>query len=339
MNEGNRCRTALTRLSPFPASAPDTPAPLDALGFANAWINSEPVLPSRLAGRVVLIDFWTYTCVNWLRTVPYRRAWIEKYAAYGLDLIGVHTPEFEFEHSLPNVRRAIDALGVTYPVAVDNNYAIWTAFDNHYWPALYVVDARGVVRQHEFGEGNYDESELMIQRLLTEAGATGFDRDLVQVDPSGIEVAADWAELRSPENYLGTDRAQNFVSVNGANHQYAAPPVLDLNHWALIGDWTVSRQSVALNHPTGSIRYRFHARDLNLVVAPPASGEKVSFEVRIDGSPPLTAHGADVDAEGNGLLDHPGVYQLIRQPGPVVDRTFEIEFQRAGVHAYSFTFG
>ncbi|MGW7682900.1 redoxin domain-containing protein [Kribbella sp. NPDC054772] len=334
----NDWRTAFARLSPFAASAPTRPAPLEALGLASSWINSPQISPSRLNGRVVLIDFWTYTCVNWLRTLPYRRAWIEKYAAYGLDLIGVHTPEFEFEHELANVRAAVDALGVTYPVAVDNDYDIWSAFDNHYWPALYFVDAQDDVRHHHFGEGNYDDSELMIQRLLAEGGASGFDRHLVQVEPSGIEVAADWAELWSPENYLGADRSQNFASRNRADHQYAAPSILDLNHWALVGDWTVSRQSVALNHPAGTISYRFHARDLNLVMAPPP-GDGVASEVHIDGSPPLTSHGADVDAEGNGLLDHPGVYQLLRQPGPIVDRTFEIVFQQPGVHAYAFTFG
>ena len=313
------------------------------LGLASAWLNSPPLTAAELRGRVVLVDFWTYTCINWLRTLPYRRAWLDKYGGYGLSLIGVHTPEFDFEHDLGNVRRAVEELGVDYPVAVDNDYDIWTSFDNHYWPALYFVDVQGQVRHHHFGEGEYEQSETMIQRLLTEAGASGFRTDFARVDPTGVEVAADWTDLRSPENYLGSERTENFAAPNGAvlgtGHAYVAPPELPLNHWALAGDWTVARQAVVLNQADGVISNRFHARDVNLVMAPATPGSRIPFQVRIDGLPPSVAQGTDVDAKGNGLLDRAGLYQLIRQAGPVTDHTFEIAFQQAGAQAYAFTFG
>ncbi|MGW6276185.1 hypothetical protein [Kribbella sp. NPDC055071] len=312
-----------------------------ALEGATTWLNSAPLTAAVLHGRVVLVDFWTYTCVNWLRTLPYRQAWIEKYGGYGLVLIGVHTPEFDFEHDLANVRRAVAELEVDYPVAIDNEYAIWTSFENHYWPALYFVDVHGTVRHHHFGEGEYQQSEAMIQRLLSEAGAIGFRPDPVEVDAIGVEAPAEWDDLWSPENYLGSERSENFASPNGAvlgtDHDYVTPSELALNHWALAGDWSIDRGAVQLNRADGAISYRFHARDVNLVLA--SSTGRVPFQVRIDGGPPLAAQGADVDADGNGLLDRPRLYQLIRQTGPIADRTVEIVFHQAGVQAYAFTFG
>lgn len=311
----------------FGRHARDSESVLASLGLATTWLNSPPLTAAELRNRVVLVDFWTYTCVNWLRTLPYRRAWLDKYGGHGLVLIGVHTPEFDFEHDLGNVRRAVGELGVEHPIAVDNDYAIWTAFDNHYWPALYFVDPHGRVRHHHFGEGDYEQSEVMIQRLLTETGADGFSFYPVSVDPTGVEAAADWTQLQSPENYLGSERTANF----SAEHE------LPLNHWGVVGDWIIGARSVVLNQPGGAISYRFHARDVNLVMAAP--GGPIPFQVSIDGRPPAAALGADVDAEGNGVLDQPRLYQLIRQPGPVTDRTFEITFQEAGVEAYAFTFG
>jgi hypothetical protein len=273
--------------------------------------------------------------------LPYRQAWIEKYGEYGVVLVGVHTPEFDFEHDLDNVRRAVSELDVGHPVAVDNDYGIWTAFDNHYWPALYVVDGHGTVRHHHFGEGGYEQSESVIQQLLIEAGATGFEREFVRVDPGGVEAAADWDHLRSPESYLGSERAENFTSPDGAGvgsgQVYAAPSQLGLNHWALVGEWTIGRRSVVLDRADGSIKYRFHARDVNLVLTAPDG--RVPFHVRIDGLPPGAARGSDVDADGNGLLDAPRLYQLIRQTGEITDRTFEIVFHDTGVQAFAFTFG
>jgi hypothetical protein len=292
---------------------------------------------------VVLVQFWTYTCINWLRTLPYVRAWADKYQDQGLTVIGVHTPEFDVEHDLDNVRRAATDLGVDYPVAVDNDYAIWDAFDNHYWPALYVVDAQGQIRHHRFGEGGYQQSEMILQHLLTDAGAAGIGQDLVSVDPSGVEAAADWDSLRSAENYLGYERTENFASANGAvldtPHVYAAPERLRLNDWALAGDWTVERGAIVLHAANGRILYRFHARDLHLVMGPAGPGASVRFQVRLDGQPPGAAHGADIDDQGNGTATDPRLYQLLRQPGPIGDHTFEITYLDPGVHAYAFTFG
>jgi thiol-disulfide isomerase/thioredoxin len=316
---------------------------LPPLDGATEWLNSPPLTAAGLQDHVVLIDFWTYTCINWLRTLPYLRAWAQKYKDYGLVLIGVHTPEFDVEHDLDNVRRAVNDLRVDYPVAVDNDYAIWRAFNNHYWPALYFVDAQGQIRHHRFGEGDYEESEMILQQLLTDAGITGIGQDLVSVDAGGAEAAADWVSLRSPENYLGYQRTENFASSDGAvvetPHVYVAPERLRLNHWALAGDWTVQAQGTVLNQPHGRIAYRFHARDLHLVMGPSARGTPVRFFVRIDGQPPGAAHGTDVDDQGNGTVTEPRLYQLIRQPGPVSERTFEITFLDPGVHAYAFTFG
>jgi thiol-disulfide isomerase/thioredoxin len=317
---------------------------MPSLDSATGWLNSPPLTAAGLRGKVVLVDFWTYTCINWLRTLPYLRAWAERYQDHGLVVIGVHTPEFDFEHDLDNVRREAKRLRVGYPIAVDSDYAIWDAFDNHYWPALYVVDAQGQIRHHRFGEGDYDQSEMVLQRLLTEAGSAGdIGQGLVAVDPGGVEAAADWDSLRSPENYLGAARTENFASANGAvlgtGQVYAVPAGLRLNHWALSGDWTVNPQAIVGNQAEGRIVYRFHARDLHLVMAPAARGTPVRFRVRIDGEPPGAAHGADVDDQGDGTLTDPRLYQLIRQPGPVTERTFEITFLDPGVQAYAFTFG
>jgi thiol-disulfide isomerase/thioredoxin len=316
---------------------------MPSLAGATEWLNSPPLTPAGLRGSVVLVEFWTYTCINWLRTLPYVRAWAQHYQDRGLVVIGVHTPEFDFEHDLDNVRRAVKDLRVDYPVAVDNDYAIWSAFDNHYWPALYFVDAQGQIRHHQFGEGRYEESEMLLQQLLTEAGSGGIGRDLVSVDAGGVEAAADWGSLRSPENYLGYERTDNFASSNGAvldtPHVYAAPAGLRLNHWALAGDWTVRRGAVALNQAGGGIAYRFQARDLHLVMGPATRGTPVRFRVLLDGQPPGAAHGTDVDDQGNGTVTDPRLYQLVRQPGPVTDRTFEVTFLDPGVQAYAFTFG
>jgi thiol-disulfide isomerase/thioredoxin len=342
-------KTLLTRANQLVRSATHPAAELPVEGHlpgfdgATGWVNSEPLTAADLRGRVVLVNFWTYTCINWLRTLPYVRAWADRYQDYGLVVIGVHTPEFGFEHDLDNVRRAVKDLGVDYPVAIDNDYAIWTAFDNHYWPALYFVDAQGQIRHHRFGEGDYEMSEMVVQQLLTEAGSAGADQELTSVDARGVEAAADWASLRSPENYLGYERTDNFVSPNGSildtSYAYAAPTRLGLNHWALSGDWTVHRQAIVLNQAGGRILYRFHARDLHLVMAPTTPGGLIRFRVHLDGEPPGAAHGSDVDDQGNGTLIQPRLYQLIRQPGPVSDRTFEIAFLDPGVRAYAFTFG
>jgi thiol-disulfide isomerase/thioredoxin len=316
---------------------------MPSLDSATGWVNSPPLTAADLRGRVVLINFWTYTCINWLRTLPYLRAWAKKYEDQGLVVIGVHTPEFGFEHDLDNVRRAVKDLVVDYAVAVDSDYAIWDAFSNHYWPAFYFVDAQGQIRHHRYGEGGYEESEMVLQQLLTEAGSGDTDQQLVSVDARGVEAAADWASLQSPENYLGYERTENFASSNGAvldtPHVYAIPVRLRLNHWALSGDWTVQRQAIMLNQPEGQIAYRFHARDLHLVMGPAAPGTAVRFRVHLDGQPPGAAHGTDVDEQGNGTVTKPRLYQLVRQPGPVGDGTFEITFLDPGVQAYAFTFG
>jgi thiol-disulfide isomerase/thioredoxin len=316
---------------------------LASLERADAWINSPALTPEALRGKVVLIDFWTYTCINWLRTLPYVRAWAEKYRDQGLVVIGVHAPEFAFEKNLANVRSAVKEMRIGYPVAVDNDHAIWRAFKNQYWPALYFVDAQGRVRHHYFGEGGYEQSEMVIQQLLAEAGAAGIDRKPVSVDGQGFEAAADWANLMSGENYLGFDRTQNFASPGGAvadkPRMYERPARLRLNEWALSGDWTVTNQATVLNKPNGSIAYRFHARDVHLVMGPAVPGTSVQFRVLIDGRPPNAAHGIDVDAQGNGTVTEQRLYQLIRQPGTIADRQFEIEFLGSGVEAFAFTFG
>jgi thiol-disulfide isomerase/thioredoxin len=316
---------------------------LPSLSGATGWLNSPPVTAADLRGKVVLVNFWTFTCINWLRQLPYVRAWAEKYQDHGLVVIGVHTPEFDVEHDLDNVRRSVNDLRVDYPVAVDNDYAIWNAFGNRYWPALYFIDAQARIRHHRFGEGDYQQSEAIVQRLLTAAGIGGIGHDLVSVDATGVEAAADWDSLWSPENYLGYERTENFASPNGAvqdtPHAYAVPARLPLNHWALAGAWTVRAQATVLNQAGGRIAYRFHARDLHLVMGPAAPGTPVRFRVLIDGQAPGAAHGTDVDGQGNGTVTQPRLYQLVRQPGPVTERTFEVAFLDPGVQAYSFTFG
>ena len=327
----------------LPAGQIASQTELASLERANEWLNSPPLTASALRGKVVLIDFWTYTCINWLRQLPYVRAWAEKYRDQGLVVIGVHTPEFAFEKNIDNVRLALQDMGLAFPIAIDNDYVIWRAFKNQYWPALYFVDAQGRIRHHYFGEGANEQSEMFIQKLLTEAGARGIGHDLVSVEPRGLEVAADWGNLKSPENYVGYERTERFASPGGATlgkrRVYAVPAQLRLNHWALSGEWTVEKQATVLNNANGRIAYRFHARDLHLVMGPPAPGTSVRFRVLIDGQPPAAAHGADVDDQGNGAVTEQRLYQLIRQPKPIDDRLFEIEFLDPGVEAFAFTFG
>jgi thiol-disulfide isomerase/thioredoxin len=318
------------------------PRELSALGRAVEWINSPPLMPDSLVGKVVVVDFCTYTCINWLRTLPYVRAWAQKYRQQ-LVVIGVHTPEFAFERNIDNVRRAVRQMKIEYPVAIDNEYSIWRAFDNSYWPALYFLDARGRVRQHHFGEGEYEQSEKVMQRLLAEAGATGIGAGIVSVEAGGVEAPADWGSLKSPENYVGYDRTERFASAGrrelDRRRLYAAPSRLALNAWALAGEWTMGRQATVLNSPNGRIVYRFQARDLHLVMGPPRQGTSVRFRVSMDGQPPSSAHGLDVDEGGNGTVVEQRLYQLIRQSKPIVDRQFEIEFLDAGVETFAFTFG
>jgi thiol-disulfide isomerase/thioredoxin len=333
----------LFRPTTHPAALSPVEGQMPSLDSAAGWVNSPPLTAADLRGHVVLINFWTYTCINWLRSLPYVRAWADKYKDQGLVVIGIHTPEFDFEQDPDNVRRAIQALGVGYPVAIDSDYAIWNAFGNRYWPASYFVDAQGQIRHHRFGEGEYEQSEMILQQLLTQAGGGTIDRDLVSVDATGAEAAADWASLRSPENYLGYERTQNFVlspdAAVGTSQVHAALTRLPLNHWALAGDWTVQQKAAVLHVAGGQIAYRFHARDLHLVMASAAPGSPIRFRVQLDELPPGAAHGTDVDDRGEGTLTEPRLYQLVRQPGPVTERTFEITFFDPGVRAYAFTFG
>ena len=316
---------------------------LPSLEGATGWLNSPPLTVAGLRGKAVLVNFWTYTCVNWLRQLPYVRAWAGKYSSQGLVVIGVHTPEFPFERNADNVRRAVQDMNIGYPVATDNDYAVWQAFDNHYWPALYFADAQGRLRHHHFGEGEYAQSEMVIQQLLAEAGSGGEDMQLVSVDPRGVEAPADWGTLRSPENYTGYERTENFASPGGAvpgqPHAYTVPARLSLNQWALSGDWTMEDQGTTLNTASGQISCRFHARDANLVMGPAVPGTSVRFRVSIDGQAPGAAHGSDADGEGHGTLTEQRLYQLIRQPGPIADRTFEITFPDPGAQVFAFTFG
>jgi thiol-disulfide isomerase/thioredoxin len=301
---------------------------LPAFDGATGWLNSEPLTPEGLRGKVVLVDFWTYTCINWLRTLGYVRAWAEKYADEGLVVIGVHTPEFPFEKDPENVRWAVKEMRVEYPVALDPEYAVWRAFNNHYWPAVYIADAEGRVRHHHFGEGGYDESERVIQELLGQDG-----RDLVSPTLDGFEVQADWANLASPETYLGSDQAQNFAGLD------VPPDSLSRNDWALAGDWTIERGASVLNEAGGGIVFRFHARDVNLVMGPRPRDASVPFRVLVDGEPPGGAHGLDVDGQGHGTLTYQRLYQLVREPGAITDRTVEISFLEPGAEGYCFTFG
>ena len=291
----------------------------------------------------MLVDFWTYTCINWLRTLGYVRAWAENYENAGLVVIGVHTPEFPFERDVDNVRRAAAEMRVSYPIALDNAYAVWEAFSNQYWPAVYIADAEGRIRHHHFGEGGYEECERVIQQLVREAGGAGTDDELVSVADEGFEAQADWATLQTPETYLGYDQAERFASPGGAKldqkRTYAVPEPLRLNEWALSGDWTVGRRAAILDSSGGSIAFSFHARDVHLVVAPGPEGSPVPFRVKVDGQPPGDAHGLDVDQNGEGVVVEPRLHQLIREDGRITERTFEITFAAAGVGAYAFTFG
>jgi thiol-disulfide isomerase/thioredoxin len=332
-----------TALEPLACAAAPADPKMPSLDGATAWLNTPALTASSLRGKVVLVQFWTLSCINWLRTLPYVRAWAEKYGPEGLTVLGVHSPEFAFEKNVEAVRRAVAAMRIHYPVAVDSDLAVWDAFRNGYWPALYFIDHRGSIRRHHFGEGEYDRSERFIQTLLAEAGVGSGRQDLVRIEPSGVEADADWGNLRSQENYVGYARTQNFASPGGvvpdARHVYAAPARLGLNDWALSGAWTVRGQPVSLDAPNGRIAYRFHARDLHLVMGPAAPGTSVRFRVRVDGNPPGEAHGLDVDAAGDGTATEQRLYQLVRQPKPITDRLFEIEFLDAGVEAFSFTFG
>ena len=310
---------------------------------ATGWLNSETLTPEGLRGRIVLVDFWTYTCVNWLRTLPYVRAWDGRYRSQGLTVVAVHTPEFEFEHNVDNVIAQSRTLGVEYPIAVDSDYGVWQAFGNHFWPAIYLADAQGRIRFHHFGEGEYAMTEMAIQQLLLEAGAADVGPGLVSVDPRGLEVAADYRNLRSPETYLGYGQATGFASPDGLredqSHDYPAPTRLGLNYWAPTGTWTITDRAAVLGQPGGRIAFRFQARDVNLVMGPAQGRMAVPLRVRLDGRPADAAHGTDVDPDGNGTVTEQRTYQLIRQPDPIGERTFEIEFLDAGIEAYCFTFG
>jgi thiol-disulfide isomerase/thioredoxin len=310
---------------------------------ATGWLNSSPLSGAELQGKVVLVDFWTYTCINWLRTLGYVRAWAEKYQDQGLVVVGVHTPEFPFERDLDNVRQAAKDMAVHYPVALDSDYAIWQAFANRYWPAIYIADAEGRIRHHQFGEGGYAECEMVIQRLLNESGRSNVPTDLLSITPDGLEAQADWASLGSPETYLGYEQARGLASDSGAvldqTHDYAAPDRLNLNQWALAGDWTIERRASVLDRAGGRILFRFRARDVHLVMGPRPRGASVPFRVIVDGEPPGDAHGLDTAEDGRGTVTQQRLYQLIRQPGPIIDRTFEITFLAPGVETYVFTFG
>jgi thiol-disulfide isomerase/thioredoxin len=316
---------------------------MPALDGATGWLNSAPLTPESLRGRVVLVDFWTYTCINWLRTLPYVRAWAERYRDQGLVVLGVHTPEFSFESDVDNVRRAVEDMQISYPVALDSGYGVWEAFANHYWPALYFVDATGRIRHHVFGEGDYDRSERVIQELLDEAGAAVAGSPVVAVAGSGIEAAADWDDLRTGESYLGYRRGAGFASpetaVDDQPREYTMPARLRLDEWALSGTWTVGGEAVSPARPGGRLAFRFHARDVHLVIAPVPGEGAARFRVRLDGAPPGAAHGLDVDENGDGTAAEQRLYQLIRQPLPIADRLFEIEFLDTGVGAVVVTFG
>jgi thiol-disulfide isomerase/thioredoxin len=312
------------------------PLHMPALDGATEWLNSEPLGPADLRGHVVIVNFWTLTCINWLRTEPYVRAWSQAYRDDGLIVIGAHTPEFGFEHEVEGVRRAIATREIDYPVVVDNDYAIWSAFANHYWPALYFIDREGAIRDHHFGEGRYEESERVIQELL------GVERPLVDVVGVGVEAEADWEHLRTPETYVGSSRGEGFASPErarpGLRRAYTLPEHLRLNTWALSGEWTIGEEDAVLEGPEGTIAYRFHARDVHLVLSAGARGP-IRFRVRIDGEAPGESHGVDVDADGNGVLEEGRMYQLVREDGRVRERTAQISFLEPGARAYVFTFG
>jgi thiol-disulfide isomerase/thioredoxin len=335
---------AMMKAAEAPASkALPVEGSLPSLSGAVEWLNSPPLTPDELKGKVVLVDFWTYSCINCLRSIPYVRAWADKYKDQGLVVIGVHAPEFAFEKNIGNVKQAVAKLKIDYPVAVDNDYAIWRAFNNEYWPADYFIDAKGQIRHHFFGEGDYSESEKVIQQLLAEAGKGNLPVDMVSVTATGAEAASDAPDVKSPETYIGFARSENFASPGGAvsdtPHVYAPGDLKQLNDWGLSGDWTIGGQSATLNKTDGAIAFRFHARDLHLVLGPGADGKPVRFRVTIDGAKPGESHGADLNADGEGTVTDHRLYQLVRQSGPVMDRTFTIQFLDPDVQAYAFTFG
>jgi thiol-disulfide isomerase/thioredoxin len=330
------------------ASTPDLPSPftrtMPSLEGATGWINSAPLDANALRGKVVVVDFWTYTCINWMRTAPWLRHWADKYKDAGLVVIGVHSPEFGFEQDPQRVRRLTAALDLGYPVAIDSQHAIWRAFRNQYWPALYLVDAHGKIRHQQFGETDYDKAEAVLQSLLKEAGARNLDTTIAPVVGKGPEAAADWTNLKSPETYIGFSRAERFASPGGVvpsrQHMYAAPSALRDNQWALVGDWTITDEAARSNKGSASVRYRFHARDVHLVMGASMDDDKpVRIRVRIDGKPPGAAHGTDIDADGVGIVSEHRMYQLIRQPAPIEDREIEILFFDRGVELFAFTFG
>jgi cytochrome c biogenesis protein CcdA/thiol-disulfide isomerase/thioredoxin len=335
---------AMMKAAEAPASkALPVEGSLPSLTGAVEWLNSPPLTPDELKGKVVLVDFWTYSCINCMRSIPYVRAWADKYKDQGLVVIGVHAPEFAFEKNIGNVKQAVAKLRIDYPVAVDNDYAIWRAFNNEYWPADYFIDAKGQIRHHFFGEGDYAESEKVIRQLLAEAGKGNLPVDMVSVSATGAEAASDAADVKSPETYIGFARSENFASPGGAvgdtPHVYSTGDLKPLNAWGLSGDWTIGGQSATLNKTDGAIAFRFHARDLHLVLGPSADGKPVRFRVTIDGAAPGESHGADVNADGEGMVTDHRLYQLVRQSGPIMDHTFSIQFLDPDVQAYAFTFG
>lgn len=335
-------RSFAHRLAGETADLPDS-GPLASFAGATGWLNAEPLAPEGLRGRVVLVDVWTYTCINWLRTLPYVRAWDAKYRGHGLTIVGVHTPEFGFERDVDNIVAAARAFGVTWPIAVDSDYGVWRALDNHFWPAAYVADAQGRIRFRHFGEGEYAMLEMVIQQLLRASGADGFDDDLVAVEPVGLEVAADWRDVRTPETYTGYRQAGGFAQAETAAFDrpgtYEAPGRLPLNTWALAGGWTVAAPASRSDAPGARVAFQFHARDLNLVMGPATRGARIPFRVFLDGEPAVDAAGTDVGQDAGGILDDQRTYQLIRQAGPIAERRFEIEFTEPNAEVYCFTFG
>lgn len=317
------------------------PSDLSPLERATSWLNSQPLTDEALLGKVVLVEFWTYSCINWRRQLPYVRAWADKYKEHGLVVVGVHSPEFSFEKDVENIRWAVKDMKIPFPIAVDSDHAVWRGFHNEYWPALYFADAKGKIRHSQFGEGSYEQSERVIHKLLVEAGLGHVQDEQASVEATGAEAQADWKNLQSGENYVGYERTENFAS-NATPEKprvYSAPKRLALNSWALSGDWTMGREAILLNQPGGRIAYHFHARDLHLVMGPATRGSSKRFRVYIDGQSPGESHGVDVDNEGNGTAREQRMYQLIRQRASISDRQFEIEFLDAGVEAFSFTFG
>jgi thiol-disulfide isomerase/thioredoxin len=345
MMSGNAAMTGGAMMSARGAAAAlPVQGAIPPLDGATTWLNSEPLTVAGLRGKVVLVDFWTYSCINCIRALPYVQAWHEKYRDQGLVVIGIHSPEFAFEKDLRNVRREVRDLGLSYPVAVDNDYTLWRAFSNMYWPAHYFIDAEGNIRHSHFGEGEYEQSERVIQQLLVEAGsAAAAAAELVAANGAGAALASDQLQVLSPETYVGHGRAEHFASAGGlladVAHTYAIPAQLALNEWALDGNWTVGEEEGVLNAAPGRIVFRFQARDLHLVLGPRDDGKAVQFQVRVDGAVPGDDHGVDVGADGAGTVVEHRLYQLIRQSGEVRDRTFEIEFEGPGVAVYAFTFG